>query len=637
MKIIKEIPSLVTSLQSSRVLQKTQERRKNGEFKSEVEYEAELRRQLISTATSEGEPSFALVKLKSGPAYSDYINQAMELIQGDLEIAFSELNYMFSKIASHQSFFTKTTTEIESLVNKLERKIEAIEIEAGLDTAYNRVEYNSFLDRSNTLSLQHPLSREVYYDLSTRKRIKQEELANIETRTGVLTLPAFSDLEVDISSVSVISTLTTVSDFDVQLPGGTIDNILSDNPSDIWSYNILTRKKLKEAATLAIEVDLGDKKEINKMMISPNSAVPAYIESISYINENEESIDMGVDSVVLSEDRVFSFPTVIAKKIKITLRQDHSKVIPLDENATEVTIEDLQRDPTLPINISTISGNIDTQINDPNVQNILGLGQNRIENHILLNNYGFSLQSVSVGKTDFKSKGVYASKPMSFTSPSLISLEQQNRIETVQDVETGLDMPAASIEFFLLKKDYSSEAVLLRTSRINILPLGAAGVSDEYLDFSTNKIQQLRFLGHKEDGDATSVSIYRNGEELILGVDWRFPDRTNELDYASSSLGVQTTRTLVEIMHAADQITNGIYYAAYTPRYILEPDKEVTDSGTKYLESGATSHPIDFFGEEIKRSDLFIKATLRNHTDSGVSSPLLDYYRVLVKEEIDEQ
>jgi hypothetical protein len=466
--------------------------------------------------------------------------------------------------------------------------------------------------------------------------VKIDELALVETKTGNLSLPVFSDLDVDISSVSIISTETTVSDFDIQLPGTSISNLLSDNETDIWSYNILTRKKLTEPATLSIEVNLGDKKEINKILISPNAGAPCYLDSMSYTNENEEEIDMSVESFVLTEDKIFNFPTVIAKKIKITFKQDKAKVIPLDENANQVTVEDLQRDPSLPVNIASISDNINTQINDPNIQNILGLDQIRVTNHILLNNYGFSLQLVKIGKSDYKSKGVYVSKPISLNSPVLISLEASKNIVQVTDIQTGEEMPSGSIEYSILKKDYSAAGALLKTSSFSIIPLGQSLIEDEFLDLSSSKIQTLRFLGHETNGDGSNVKVYRNGELLILGVDWVFPDRTNVVDLSSFSIDPLKGQTRIELLHGTDQISNGIYYAEYSPRYILEPQNEIIDSNVKYLESGATVHSIDYFGEEITKSDVFIKAIIRNHTDSGVSSPFLEYYRILVKEEANE-
>lgn len=635
MKTIKEIPSLIGTLQSNKILQKMKERKDNGEFRSEQEFNDALRVELISIAQAESQPTFNFIPIVSGPAYSDYINLAMSQLSLDLEVVFSELNYIFSKITSHQSFFNKTSKEIQSLINKLDRELEAVEIEAALDTAFNKVYYNSFLDKSKVLSMQNNLSAEFYYDDRLNQKFNITESGDVNVETGDLSLPKFSDDDIDIASVNIVSTETTVSDFDIQIPGITSQNLVTTDENSIWSYNVLTRKKVKEAV-LALDVDLGDKKEINRLMIVPNAAIPAILESISYINSNGEEIDLGVESQSLSESKIFNFPTVIIRRLKIRMLQDKTKIIPYDLNSNGVTLEDLQRNPNLPVTISSITGNVSQQINDPNIQNILGLGQNQIQNQILLNNYEFSLSSIQVGLSDFKTKGVYVSKPAMILKPSMVAFEAADFIGTVRDIQTQLEMPSASIEYTLFKKDFSLDNILLGTKVFPVLPLGKEIINNERLFFNKDKIQTLRFLGHKTDGDGSSVIVYRNGEELIRGIDWRFSERQTPANPSDNFIKISAFSTKIEITHTDEQILNGVYYSEYSPRYRLEPEETVFDKGIRYLDSGATLHSLEYLGEEISYSNMYLRIIIRNHTDSGVSSPRIDFYRVLAKEELDE-
>lgn len=636
MKTIQEIPSLIGTLQSNRMLQKTQQRQNNGEFRSQTEFQEALREQLINVTQNENEPTFSYIPITTGPAYSEYVNGAMDQISLDLQVAFSEINYLFAKIASHESFFSRTVQEVQNLINKLERQLESVEIEASLDTVFNRVAYDSFLNKSKRMSLEHPLSQELYFDDREDEKVDSDSFGEIDIRTGILSLPKFSSDSVQIAEVRIVATETTVSDFDIQIPGITTDNLLSTVESDIWSYNILTTNRLKNPAVLVLEVDLGDKKEINQLLLSPNAAIPALLDSISYEDETGADIALDIDSRTLSEDVLFTFPTVIARRLKISLRQDRTKILPFDLNGQNTSLDDLQRDPTLEVTIDSITQNIQEQINDPSIKNSLGLQENTIQNQILLNNYVFSLNSIQIGLSDYKSKGVYVSTPVQAQKVSLAGLETENHIDEVIDIQTQLPMPSGSIEYSMVKKDYAEDGRLMRTSSFNVLPLGATTVNNERLFFNNSTIQTLRFLAHKDDGDASNIRLYRNGEELILGVDWRFPDRQTPSNPGDNFIELSVNETKVQILHTDEQILNGIYYAWYQPRYVLQPEKSVFDGGVRYLENGATSHPLEYFGEEILYSDMFTRVIIRNHTDAGISSPSVDFYRINMKEETDE-
>lgn len=636
MKTIKEIPSLIGTLQSNRILQKTQQRQNNGEFRSQTEFNEALRRGLIQVTQNENKPTFNYTAITSGPAYSEYINGAMDQISLDLQVAFSEINYLFAKIASHESLFGRTVQEIQNLINKLERQLESVEIEASLDTVFNRVAYDSFLNKSKRMSLQHPLSSELYFDDREDEKIDQNSFADIDIRTGILALPKFSSDSVDIAEVTIVATETTVSDYDIQIPGITTDNLLSTVESDIWSYNILTTNRLKNPAVLVLEIDLGDKKEINQFFMSPNASIPALLDSISYEDQTGADIQLDIQPRTLSEDVLFTFPTVIARRLKVRLRQDRTKILPFDLNSQNVSLDDLQRDPTLPVTIDSITQNIQDQINDPSIKNSLGLQENRLQNQILLNNYVFSLNSIQIGLSDYKSKGVYVSTPVQGQKVSLLGFEAESHINEVIDIQTQLPMPSGSVEYSLVKKDYAADGRLMRTSSFNILPLGVSEVTNERLFFNNSSTVTLRLLAHKDDGDASGVKIYRNGEELVLGVDWRFPDRQTPSNPGDNFLEISANQTRVQILHTDEQILNGVYYAEYSPRYAMQPDISVFDKGIRYLENGATVHPLEYFGEEILYSDIFVKTIIRNHTDAGISSPSVDFYRVNMKEETDE-
>ncbi|MDD3412415.1 MAG: hypothetical protein PHY47_00280 [Lachnospiraceae bacterium] len=636
MKPITSIPSLIASLQSNKIVQKMKEDKQLGLFRSESEYNQELKRELIAVANNENKPVFNFIPVTNGLAYSDYINKAMDQILLDLEVAFSEINYLFSKIASHEAFYNKSILEIQSLISKLERRLEAVSIEAGLDTIYNKSSFDSFLDRSMRMSPDHPSASEGYFDNREEKQINALNFAYIDTDNGKLCLPKYLDKDVSIANIQINTSETTVSDFDIQIPGSLPSIILDTTSPQTWSYNILKRNKLEAPAVLSLEVDLGDKKEINQLLISPSADVPAYIKSISYQDENGEESIIEVEDRALNKDQIYSFPKVIARRIKIVLEQDRSKLISFSSEYLDTNLEDIQRNNELKGNLKSITSNVIEQIKDPNIKGILGINQNPISNNILLNNYVFSLKSIEAKLSDYRSKGVYTSIPSKFNKPSLIAFQAKETVKNYADILTGQSSPEGTIEYAILKKDYTNTGKMIDSSLFPVLPIGQTLISNEYLPFSQGKILPLRFLGHDINGDASSVKLYRNGVELIRGVDWCLSDRANIAELDSPMITANTGNTRVEILQNNEQIINGTFYAEYVPRYVLNPESNVVDRGIRYLESGATVHPITAYGEEISYSDISVQIIIRSYDKAGLSTPVLDFYRLNIKEESNE-
>ena len=636
MKLLKEIPSLVNAVQGNKILQKVNQLKADGAFKTEEEYQEELKRQMIQIAGSQNKPIYSYAPIMAGAAHSEYINKSMEDIVIDLNVLFSEISYLFSKIKSHEIFFDRSVEELLNLTNRLEKELEAAQIEAGLDNVYNKVVYNSFLDASTRLSLINKISSEMYYDNRIENKVDETELAEINTTCGTLELPTFKKNNIKIANIDIVSTETTVSEYDIQLPSNSTDSLTSDKKSEIWSYHILTRNRLKDPAKLSLEVDLGDKQEINNIFLSPNTSVPVLLDSIKYEDEGRNEKEIEIDSSLLTEDRMFVFPSVIARRLKITFKQDRSDFIPLSTTQQWNTLDDIHRDPSLNVSLSSIESNIKEQIKDPSIKGILGLNGSKNESSILLNKYSFSFNSIKVGMSDYQDIGYFVSKQEKTKPVSIIAIETNESIDTLKHPITGKSMPSGSIEYDIIKRDYSKSGQLLSSTVIPVVKTGTNIINGEMCPFAISKTITTRFKAHSNAGDGTAIKVFRNGEELIRGVDWFFPDRKDFLNKEDGTIKDGASSTRITIAHSEDQIKNGIYYVEYIPAYALDGEAYIT-SEMKYLPGCTIRSAITYYGQEIAYSDFYIKITLRSFNNSGKMSPIVDFYRLLLKEELNEQ
>lgn len=631
MKILDKVGSLLGSLQGNKVLQKISKKKDEGFFKNEIEFKQALKQNLLDIASAADQPLYVPTPMIPGVAYSEVFNTNIEDVLLDLEVLFQEINYVFSKIKSHEVFFDRSVNEAEILLKKLEQNLESTKIEQSADNAFTKVLHNSFIDASNKVDYANPEAKEFYYDFPLKRRTLIDNLCPIDSRQGKISLPKFNSIKVSVAEAKILTTETTVSDYDISFPGNSISNILTEGIQTSWSHSILTRKQLKESAKLVVQLDLGDLKEFNSITLGPNASEPVYLDEIYTIDALGTKHNIDIPKGILAETKTFLFPKTLAKAVYVAFKQDSNKVIP--HNPTEpISLAELQRSPALPLTIDSISGQIKSSIKDPSIKNILGLQTKALSESVLVYYYSFSLQSISISNDDFKNKGIYVSKPEEYTNLRNLGLYVGDSIPTAIHWQTGLEMPGGSIEYMLFKKDYNASGKLIKTSTMNVLPIGTTQVTNERLPFEESTTVALRFVGHKLDGDGSGIEIYRNGELLIRGVDWRFKKRQS-LSSADPMIDVNETKTIIELTQTADQIYNGVYWAKYTPRFIAQPELVVLDNGIRFLENCSIVTPGIVYGQEVVNSDIYVQIIIRNHTESSVLTPYVDYYRLAGKEE----
>lgn len=631
MKILDQVGSLLSSLQGNQILKKITKQKDQGFFRNEVEFKQTLKNNLLDISAVQDKPLYVPTPVIPGIAYSETYNNNIDDILLDLEVLFGEINYLFSKIKSHEIFFDRSIVEAEVLLKKLEQNLESAKIENSPDNAFNKIFHNSFVDSSNKIDFTNIEAKEFYYDFALKRRSLLENLCPIDTKEGKISLPKFNSTKINIAEAKILTTETTVSDYEISFPGNNISNILLENLTSSWSHSILTRKQLKESAKLVLQLDFGDLKEFNSIRISPNSSEPAFLEEIYTIDSLGIKHSFDIEKGILAEAKTFYLPRTISKAIYVSFKQDSNKVIP--HNPFEpITLAELQRDPELPLTINSISGQIKESIKDPSIKNILGLETISLSESVLVYHYPFSLHSITVSNDDFKNKGIYVSKPETFSNLRNLGLYTKDFIPTAKHWQSLEEMPAGCIEYRLFKKDYDLRGSLIKTSVMNILPIGTDIINSERLLFEESTTQVLRFIGHKTDGDGSNIEIYRNGELLIRGVDWNFKARQSA-NPSDHMIDVNAVETAIQLTQTADQIFNGVYWAKYTPRFIMQPELVVIDNGVRFLENCSIIIPNVIHGQEIVNTDIYVQIIIRNNTESSTLSPYVDYYRLAGKEE----
>jgi len=635
MKYIERFSSLVPAVQGNKVVRQVEDLKNKGQIQTEDEYNDALEQILSDISTSEFKPLFKYVPITSDISSSEHFNMMMDSIRDDLEVIFIELNNIFTVIKAHDTIFKdKLLDELHFTLKELENQADSLSVIADSSNSFDSVFLNSFNGDNFLLDRNNEFANEIFFDFRKNLRIPNENLAFIDTSEQAILLPLLQQEDIEFNGASIRTAETTATQVNIQLVDSNILNLLDSDVSSSWAYNILLKNPLKAGAKLSLELDLGDKREINYLKIHPISDFPVLLEKIQYVNINnniEDLPDQTFFNRTLENPVRITFPDIIAKKIILKLSQSSSILFDYDENRPEVTFDDLKRNTSLSRSAGILTNNILENVEDPDLLGVIPLIQSQPENFNVYNQYIFAFKDISTGLSAYKNDGYFLSKAYKKGKPALIGFESSESIPEYFDEEASVIAKTSSIEYSIVKKDFNGSGALINTSEFSILPVGSTEVSNERLFFSGDRaLIPLRFLGHSSSDDGSAITIFRNNVQLVRGLDWRFYDRLNPLDDSDPILKPNQTSTRIEILNSLDVIRTGIYTANYIPRYISEPDSIVSENGIVYLSNGSTEHPTTFGIESVENSDLFVKISMRNNSAFINRTPKLDFYKLLV-------
>lgn len=633
MKYIDNFKSLVPALQGNKVINRVEGMKEAGEIQTETEYNNKLSELLAEISTDEFKPTFKYMPLKEGRSSSEHFNYLMDRIYDDLDVAFTELNNIFATVKAHDIFFRdKLLDDLHFTLKAMEDEVDGLIDISDTRNAFDNVLTNSFSGENFSLSNTDPVASEILYDNRKEERITDNLLGFIDSREEALMLPLSDKQEIPFTEVQVVTADSTDTVVDIKVADSKIENIIDLDVSSGWTHNILRKEILSDGAKLSIELNLGDKREINYLTIHPVSDFPMLLESIKYIDINNESInipDTSLFNTSLNKPVTVSFIDIIAKKIVLNLKQDNSVLFDYVKNK-EITIDDLKRDNSSTRSTAILSEEIVKTIQDPDILSVIPVSEVTSNEYDVYNHYIFAFKEISTGLSAYKSDGYFISREYRIDIPQRIAIETKEIIPEYFNVESGSNEKIGSFEYTIIKKDYNENNELIQDKIFSILPTGCSSVSGERLFFdSTRRIIPLRFLGHYSDNDGSDIQIYRNNIELTRGVDWRFSDRSNQLDNSDSTLQPGTSYTNIEILHSSDVIRTGIYTANYIPRQIKEPNTSVERDGIIYFDSGATEHQVHNGVENVSYSNIYLKTVMRNNSFEDSKTVKLEHYKIL--------
>lgn len=635
MSKLEKFPTLVPTLQTAKIIELLEELRQAGEIGSDAEYNNLLKQKLLETNGDSLVPLYKRIPLRPGLGSSALFNYQMDQIRRDVEVLFLELANIGSVLKAHSEVFKdKYLDQIRFSIKDLNTKIDSLQVVRNSVSGYEDAVYNSFTDLSDLLNRNNPNSDVLYQDVRKLSFITDTELGLVDKITEALILPLSVGTEIPFLSVEVDRTITTETEINIDLMDSDPSNILDSELGTYWYYNVLKREVLPSGAKLVLYFDVGDKKEANYFVIQSVSENPMFVDSIDYIDEYNRRLPLDTDlgDQILDGTKKYVFPTTVLQKIVLTLKQYNLTYLSYNHSMPPLTIDDLKGASGIEPDLSSLNSAIQSSIENPVLLSSLPVSDPPPPNYEVFHQYVFGLDNAYLGKNEFGDNGYFVSKPISLSRVGQIALQTDQSVPTYFDTDLEEDVLAGSIEFEVVKRDYTSKGDLIGVQTLPILPLQTFSVENERLFFSsTRRIIELRFTGHDSLGDGSGVTVFRNGLELIRGIDWTFTDRLDQGDLTDSEITTTTKLTRIEILHSDNAVSTGIYTANYTPRHISDPEEEYyLDSANTilYLPNGNIEFKIDRIFEAPENSDLFLRISLRNTSFSRSLSPKLNNYKL---------
>ena len=622
MKLLENISSIVPSMQSEAISRKIKQKVQNGEILS-TEASNKMAEEIRSLQRKEISRLYNFDPFLPSRASSEQYNSTLDGISLDMQIAFQEINNFFLKIYQHKEYQKNTQIELEKKIKELESQIQTIQLEEEFEISYENIWTNEFSNKSR-LSFDDKVAPQLMKDKRTSTSLESKHRATIDDMAKKLTLPHYSNEDVRSVNVEIVETETSSSEEGLGVLTEDIRNILLNDPQKIWTYNTVSKSKIKGGAKLVLDFDLGDKKEVSQIDIELNSEYPLILNKFVIIDELGIEMPIFEGAKVINDIYSVLMPKTTCRRIRGYFSQDNAELISVD--SSKQLGDNLSNDER----IQAIRGIAESKIKDPVSLNAIALKK---EKDIIYNtyfNYTFGIKNIRVQNKIYGEKGIYISNRLETKRPTIVALDANDNCSLLMDPKTKKEYKEGSIEYSIVKKDYDKYGKLLSSREFNILPIGTEKVERErciFIDSGSNF--KTRFTVQDLNGEVIDFELFRNGEKLIQGVDWRFLERIGEDD--SSNIQLNAQETIVEVLHGSFFRENGIYEATYTPRYILEDKKKIVHENVEYLPNSTTKHSELIYGVSIEKTELYVKVLIRSNSKTGESSPYVDYYKVLTK------
>ena len=534
--------------QTEQILKLLNNKRNTGQIRSVQEFTDRLRTLMQELTSTTLQPTLKLF-LASENDYTDSetYNYMLDRVEDDLLAAFEEANNIDEIQKAHETVIRDILLKnLKAGVDELESKITTYEFLNASGEGYDAANFSTFRESKKGRTLRSASqARVLFVDPVRGDLIPISEDATAELVGERLVLPENTVERYPIKKIrQIFDSTSPQSELIVEPPGTEINNIIDNTVGTYWVQSLLFSED-HEFIKVKVELDLGSVQEINIIEVQPAIREPIILEDIHYIDRNNVITSINFPEQEITSSVGIRIPKVATSKIILTFRHENSVPVQFEyDETTQHLIRQAIAEPPqgYDANIQNISTELNNLISSENIKEAIGI---LLTDKSVFTGYEFlvGFDNIYVGFADYKSRGIYISSELSLKDMGkigLTTLESRPYLDsatrTIQFTEDTYDNDSSnelvfvdgtatagrnflgSIEYYIVRQEYTLEGVLFRTTTFPILPTSVERIHQERLlltekSASTsirNDLGQTRFFTNTTATEG-NIKVYRNG------------------------------------------------------------------------------------------------------------------------------
>jgi hypothetical protein len=567
---LNQFKSLISQSQFERLIKSLNSDKQQGQFSSLDQFRTRL--ETLSKELFEKRIA-PLLKLFLGvPGFiidTETYNFMLDRLQDDLEVAFQEAKNIDEVLRSHQALVKDLILKnLKHAVSDLERQIATHELIVTSPHGFNKTLFSNF-DGIGTMRFQRTVETEgLFVDPRENVLMPSAFDASIDEIGKYLTLPFQNIGYIPIVGIrQIFDSEAVVTGYSVSSDDLKLSNLIDDLSNTYWSQLYLFEVNQPTVVITKLELDLGGTQEINFVEIEPVLLNDVVLQEIDYLDSNGVLETIDTEEAIGNHRTKIQFQKIAASKIILIFR---------NENSSQVNYVVGQKDQSvdLPDVISPLLAQRLQLVSDSRTITFSG------------RQFQIGFDNIRVGLATFQEAGIFISEELSLGQPMKLVGLKTEEIRPTAYASAPLDFSpesdtyddlsdqkifAGSIEYWILRKQFSDRQELLSFNVFPILPLGITRINHERLilthHFSANTLVndsgRLMFYIDPDSVEST-LAVFRNGNSLNQiddeseGDGWLIEPRlTNDLLSSGSPMkfGIRLSQP-----RAGD-----IYTVSYTP------------------------------------------------------------------------
>lgn len=613
---LEEFVKSLPAIQSKQILKLLKDEMDSGAINNIEEYNLKLAELTERLTTKQGIPLTKIYKSRDGQEIdSESVNNMFNNLSNDVSALFEEITLIESVASRHRNLIRHDVLrDLKGAVNSLSTRIKAYEAIGRDDLGFSDIQYNNFsVDGNLELARSSGLIKTIYIDRLDGLVIPNTHDASVDTIKGTLTLPVDA-LEYwnIVSAAARHGAAATVSSINVDLPGAdNIENILDNTDETYWATSTLLPEQASDGVTFRIVLTLDGIREVSFIDIEPLVYKNMNLKSVKYTDRNGVQQTISSDDTLIEGDIKVTFSPVQTETIVLEVQQQNYSVVSYSYDAGTNIYTLTEASDTYADNSDLIQSELQN-IESADLLELLGSTGVTASTVSGLYSYIIGFDNIKVGSSQYKSRGIHATSPLSVGACSLLGLRTR---EEYTYLDGGQQHPEGSLEYWIYKINYDEAGDLIDTESFPVLPVGQADIKRERMFVnSSTRIARLRFLA--DEGE--TISIYAN------------EDFSNPIDGGEYSVSTVTSgaASFTEITLSASAYSSSlIYTVSYTPL-----------NNNRYLNVNATvsmrdDNIVDFITKRssspVVSSDIYMRIILRSNVFASDVTPHIDEYKLL--------